>query len=156
MGGGETTIMDATTMDAPLPILFGLLAAIAWIDARTQRIPDALNLALGATGLAFVALADPTVLPAQVALAIALAALFWSVRAIHARLTGRIGLGLGDVKFAGAAGCWLAVDQVPLFLLASTGTALVFALPLALAGRARQRVPFGPFLCLGVILCRFA
>ena len=156
MGGDETTIMDATITNVTMPILFGLLAAIAWVDARTQRIPDALNLALGATGLAAAALADLTALPGQITLAIALAALFWSVRASHARLTGRIGLGLGDVKFAGAAGCWLAVEQVPLFLLVSAGTALLFALLLALAGRARQRVPFGPFLCLGVILCRFA
>lgn len=136
-------------------LLVATLIAIAWIDMREQRIPDRLNLLLAALGVLHVLWATPDRTLVALLTGMALFALFWSVREVHLRLTGRIGLGLGDVKFAGAAGIWLEAWQLPLFMLTSAGGALVFVAGLGLAGRFRSRLPFGPFLCIGVITCRF-
>ncbi len=87
---------------------------------------------------------------AEAALAYALA---WGLRALHARLRGRIGLGLGDVKFLAAATAWTGLAALPLVILVASLTALL-ALGLAsLTGRrigAATRLPFGPFLVLGL------
>lgn len=135
----------------PLPIT---LAAAA-VDLRHRIIPDPLNLALLGLGLALAAWEGPD--PAAPALRLAEAALafglFWSVRALHARLRGRVGLGLGDVKFIAAATAWTGLAGLPLLILAASLTALAAVLAAGLAGvrvdRA-TRLPFGPFLALGL------
>lgn len=135
----------------PLPIT---LAAAA-IDLRRRIIPDLLNLALLGLGLAVAAWEDPALSSlaerlAQVALAFGL---FWALRALHARLRGRIGIGLGDVKFIAAATAWIGLVGLPLLILTASLAALVGVLVAILAGgridRA-ARLPFGPFLALGL------
>ncbi|MGC5781692.1 prepilin peptidase [Methylobacterium sp. NFXW15] len=136
---------------APLP----LTVPMAVIDLRRRIIPDGLNLALLATGLALTAWRDADAL--DVAMRCAEAALAfgfgWVVRALHARLRGRIGLGLGDVKFLGAATAWTGLAQVPLLILVASLTALLAIGLVALSGRrigATTRLPFGPFLALAL------
>lgn len=140
-----------------LPVLLPLpltLAATA-IDLRRRIIPDRLNLALLGLGLAVAAWEDPS--PTALALRlgeVALAfGLFWALREAHARLRGRVGLGLGDVKFIAAATAWTGLLGLPLLILAASLTALAAVLAATLAGgridRA-TRLPFGPFLALGL------
>lgn len=136
---------------APLP----LTVPMAVIDLRRRIIPDGLNLALLITGLALTAWRDPEGLGvamrgAEAALAFGFG---WVVRALHARLRGRIGLGLGDVKFLGAATAWTGLAQVPLLILVASLAALLAIGLATLSGRrigATTRVPFGPFLALGL------
>ncbi len=136
---------------APLP----LTVPMAVIDLRRRIIPDGLNLALLATGLALTAWRDPDALDvsmrcAEAALAFGFG---WGVRALHARLRGRIGLGLGDVKFLGAATAWTGLAQVPLLILVASLAALLAIGLAALSGRrvgATTHLPFGPFLALGL------
>ena len=136
---------------APLP----LTIPIAVIDLRRQIIPDGLNLALLATGLAMTAWHDPEAFGlglrcAEAALAFGFG---WSVRALHARLRGRVGLGLGDVKFLAAATAWTGLAQLPLMILVASLAALLALGLFALSGRrvgAATRLPFGPFLVLGL------
>jgi leader peptidase (prepilin peptidase)/N-methyltransferase len=135
----------------PLPLTVPLVL----IDLRRRILPDRLNFALLAAGLGVTALADPqmgSVLlrAAEAALAYALA---WSLRALHARLRGRIGLGLGDVKFLAAATAWTGLAALPLVILVASLTALLALGLAALSGRrigAATRLPFGPFLALGL------
>ena len=136
---------------APLP----LTVPMAVIDLRRRIIPDGLNLALLATGLALTAWRDPDALDVSMRCAeAALAFCFgWGVRALHARLRGRIGLGLGDVKFLGAATAWTGLAQVPLLILVASLAALLAIGLAALSGRrvgATTHLPFGPFLALGL------
>jgi prepilin signal peptidase PulO-like enzyme (type II secretory pathway) len=143
-----------------MPLIFGIvlvaiLSAISWIDIRRMMVPDTLNLALAAAGLAFQSLASPAPLWLHTATGAAMLATFWLVRHMHAAATGRIGLGLGDVKMAGAAGIWISPWSLPLFVFAASSAALAF-----MAGRhvlhqriaADTRQPFGPFLSAGLLL----
>jgi leader peptidase (prepilin peptidase) / N-methyltransferase len=136
-----------------LPLPLTLAASV--IDLRRRIIPDPINLALLGLGLAWAAWQAPA--PSAILLRLGEAALafglLWSLRALHARLRGRIGLGLGDVKFVAAATAWTGLAGLPLLLLVASTAALV-ALGLAtLAGRpvtAATRLPFAPFLALGL------
>ncbi|KQT59708.1 peptidase A24 [Methylobacterium sp. Leaf456] len=135
----------------PLPITL----AISVIDGHRRIIPDPLNLLLLASGLAVATLREPD--PAALAACLAQAAvafgLLWALRALYARLRGRTGLGLGDVKFVGAATAWVGLAGLPFLILIASTAALVALALAALAGRqiTREfRLPFGPFLAVGL------
>ncbi len=137
---------------ALLPLPLTLPACL--IDLRSRIIPDGLNLGLLGLGLAVAAWRDGS---GAAALALAQAAcaygLFYGLRALHARATGRIGLGLGDVKFIAAATAWTGLAGLPVLILAASLSALAAVGALALAGRPVGRdtaLPFGPFLALGL------
>ena len=144
-------VVDPLLALLPLP----LTLPIALIDLRRRIIPDGLNLALLLAGLAFVAVRDPSLdaVLARAGEATLAFALGWSLRALYARLRGQTGLGLGDVKFLGAATAWTGLEPLPILILIASGTALASLGLAALAGRrigATTRLPFGPFLALGL------
>lgn len=118
-------------------------------------IPDGLNLLLAGTGLAFQISVAPAQFWIHALSAAGLLCAFWFVRHIHRAATGRVGLGLGDVKMAGAAGIWLSPWNMPTFVFCSTSAALIYALArkhLGPAARPDGRQPFGPFLAAGLTL----
>ncbi|KMO37192.1 peptidase A24 [Methylobacterium variabile] len=138
---------------ALLPLPLTLPASL--IDLRHRIIPDALNLALLVLGLAVAAWHAGTWSVVGLGLTDAGLAfgLFWTLRALHARLSGRIGLGLGDVKFIAAASAWTGLAGLPVLILAASLSALAAVGLVALAGRRVARttaLPFGPFLALGL------
>ncbi len=128
--------------------LAGTLLAIAVIDLRTYRIPDALSLPLLCVGL-LLAWFEPEARPWDHALGAVLGygslALFGE---IYFRLRHREGLGLGDAKLFGAAGAWLGWQALPLVLAIASAGALVFAL-VTLRWRRDPRLAFGPWLAFG-------
>lgn len=134
-------------------VLMAILAGISIIDFRRLVIPDGLNLALAAIGLGFHMATHPAGVPAQILLAAAMFATVWLVRRGHFVMTGRIGLGLGDVKMLAAAACWISPLLLPVLLFIASASALLF-----IAGQvvtvgpaaARARVPFGPFIAAGL------
>ncbi|WP_407529121.1 prepilin peptidase [Methylobacterium oryzisoli] len=145
--------IQASWLVVLLPLPLTLAATVT--DLRARIIPDRLNLGLFGLGLALAAWADPA--PAAIAARLAeaglAAGLFWSLRALHAHLRGRIGLGLGDVKFIGTAAVWTGLAGLPLLILVASTAALAAVGLAALAGRrvaATDRLPFGPFLALGL------
>ena len=79
-----------------------------------------------------------------------LGAVLLAVRAIYAKARGREGLGLGDVKLAGAGGLWVGWAMLPVIVEIATLSALaVFLIAPRLAGRPARwnaRLPFGSFL----------
>lgn len=133
-------------------VLIPILCAIAIIDLRSMIIPDPLNLFLAMGGLAYQILIGNAVV-LQLASAATVFCIFWLLRAGHARVSGRVGIGLGDVKFIAAAALWVSPLQLPLLLFIASATALTFVVTrVAIAGQVtiRSRVPFGPFLSLGL------
>ena len=145
MAPGDLLLALAPAL-APLP----LTLPIAWIDLRRRIIPDGLNLALLVSGLGIAAwqapdLASVLLRAGEAAVAFAL---FWGVRALHARLRGQIGLGLGDVKFLAAATAWTGLAGLPLLILVASLSALLVVVLRRLD--AATRLPFGPFLALGL------
>lgn len=141
----------------PLP----LTLAVSLIDLRRRIIPDGLNLALLVLGVGCAALHGPAFAAAGASLAQAACAflLLWALRAAYARLRGRTGLGLGDVKFIAAATAWTGLASLPLLLLVASTSALAALALAALAGRRVDRafrLPFGPFLALGLHVALWA
>lgn len=140
---------------AALSLLSVQLAAIAIIDMRKLVIPDICNALLAATGLAAHWLLG-SFDPIWILLGIfVFAGTFALVRFVHFHARGQIGLGLGDVKMAAAAACWITIGNFPLFLAVSSLAALAFALltlPVWKKEARLQRVPFGPFLAVGLLL----
>lgn len=135
--------------------LVAILTAIAVVDFRDQIIPDMLNLALAVLGLAFAALDSRSLPIGQLGFAALMLAGFWLVRAGFQRYRGVAGLGLGDVKMAGAAAFWFSPWNLPLFLFTAAASALVFVLSNSMAKRPvdkHARIPFGPFLGFGLFV----
>jgi leader peptidase (prepilin peptidase)/N-methyltransferase len=139
---------------------FGLLcllcAALAWIDIRHGIIPDWLNLAIAGLGLIrIMTIGDPSAALQAIGEGAAIGALFWLLRRLYFAYRKVQGLGLGDVKFLGAAGIWVGMTGLPVLLLVATLTALACAGITYLAGRsltAQTSMPFGPFLAAGLVL----
>jgi leader peptidase (prepilin peptidase)/N-methyltransferase len=128
------------------------LLALAWIDARHFRLPDALTLPLIPAGLlATWALAPEAVLDHAVA-ALAGYASFALVAAGYRRWRGRAGLGAGDAKLLAGCGAWLGLEALPWLVLLAALLGLGLAVALALWRGARLRgdlaLPFGPALAL--------
>lgn len=131
--------------------------ALALIDTRHRRLPDALTLpsypvALLLLGMAAVAQPDGAGRFLDALLGMAAAAAWFALQAI----AYPAGLGWGDVKLAGLLGLylgWLGPGALVggLFLgyllAAATGLALIAA------GRAtrKSQLPFGPFLVAGTL-----
>lgn len=138
-----------------MPLLTLVLTAIAVHDARTQRIPDALNLTLALGGLTYQALTNVEFQVQHMVFALGMGLLFFAVRCLHYWLTGIRGLGLGDVKMATAGALWFSPLLFPLFLFTASFCALAYASIVQLGKESpswRRRVPFGPFLALGIVV----
>ena len=125
------------------------LLTLAWIDARTFRLPDLLTLPLILAGLAEAAwLAPDDLADRALAAGLAYGVLFllaWGYRIVRKRE----GLGMGDAKLLAAAGAWLGVAPMPWVAVGGSLLALLWAAVLRLRGTrltATLRLPFGPFL----------
>ncbi len=130
------------------------LAVVVWKDLAERRIPDGANLAVALLGLAHVLFGDPALLPGRVLDAALVGALLLLVRWGYRRGRAMAGLGLGDVKFLAAATLWTGLSGTTLLLLVVALAALVALALAALGGRKvgrTTRIPFGPFLVLGLV-----
>ena len=130
-----------------------VLGAIAIADFRRQIIPDGLNLALAGIGLSYQLAADADGLPVHLLFAATTFAAAWLLRRGHFLMTGRIGLGLGDVKMLAAAACWISPLLLPVLLFIASASALLFVGGQVVAtgpAAARARVAFGPFIAIGL------
>ena len=139
-----------------LVVLSGLIIAIAIIDIKTYRIPDSLNAALFVFGIVYVFNSAALSLGVQLISAASVFLFLLAVRIIYQKFRGVAGLGLGDVKMAGAAAVWIMPLNVPFLLLFASGTAVLFVLIHAVFwGRTPNNsmiVPFGPFIGGGLMI----
>ncbi|MGL4767645.1 MAG: prepilin peptidase [Formosimonas sp.] len=130
-----------------------LLWVLAWIDALHFLLPDVLTLLLLWLGLLFHASLQPQFLSDAVFAAAFAYGLLCAVYGLYFALTGKHGLGFGDMKLLSAIGAWLGVVSVAHVLLLACALALVFVL-----WRRRywqQRLPFGPFLAFAAAAVLF-
>jgi leader peptidase (prepilin peptidase)/N-methyltransferase len=137
------------------------MLTIAVIDRRSFIIPDALNAAAAGLGVVHAVAQDRDAMMLASTLAairgITFALLFLAIRVAYARVRGREGLGLGDIKLAGAAGVWLDWSMMPVAIQIAAFTALAvygireFALGRPIA--ATSRLPFGLFFAPAIWIC---
>ncbi len=128
-----------------------LLVWISVIDLRSFRIPDDLNAALCGFGLLWAGWSGLWLTGLLGGLAGLGGPLL--IRFLYSKLRGRQGLGLGDVKFLGAAGVWVGWDGLPVLLMIASISALAMTLIYAVKGRetgAGSRIAFGPHLSLAL------
>lgn len=128
------------------------LAACAWIDIATRRLPDLLTLPLIAVGLAYSAFSGWQVALLHLLAAALGFAAFYLIAHLYLGLKRQHGLGLGDAKLLAAAGAWLGPIHLGPVVLLSTVLALAFVLALRVIGLPvswQTTIPFGPFLAAG-------
>jgi leader peptidase (prepilin peptidase)/N-methyltransferase len=87
----------------------------------------------------------------------AIAGLFLALRFAHARLTGAIGLGLGDVKLAAAGAPFLSWTTLPLAVALAAAAGVLAVMARALLRREsphrKTELPFGAFLAPAIWIC---
>jgi leader peptidase (prepilin peptidase) / N-methyltransferase len=137
-----------------------IMLAIAVVDARRFIIPDSLNAAGLALGLVHAVIVGEGSVIESLALAAlraaAVALVFLALRLLYARLRGRQGLGLGDVKLAAVAGAWLGWNAIPVAIEIAAVSALAVYAPRHYLRRrplrATTRLPFGLFFAPAIWL----
>lgn len=129
------------------PAVIGLF----YIDALWRILPDKLNIVLALLGLVWIAV-SPVTLGQGLAGSAWLGGSFWLLRAAFWRFRHIEAMGLGDVKFVAAAGLWLGVAPLSVFLFLSGVLGMVYALGYRLATREKL-FPFGPALITAWWIC---
>jgi leader peptidase (prepilin peptidase)/N-methyltransferase len=140
-------------------LLLSIVIIMAAIDAREMILPNRLNALFAASGVGqAVLVGHPQFADAALGAALGFATLS-GIAALFRQVRGVEGLGFGDQKFAAAAGIWIGWDQIAPMLLIASCSALAFSITRSLKqgtfDRA-TRLPFGPFLGLGVVVCWLA
>jgi leader peptidase (prepilin peptidase)/N-methyltransferase len=133
-----------------LLVFVGFLLALALIDAEHLLLPDDLTLPLLWLGLLANSLAWVVPLHAALYGAVAGYLLLWVVSRVFRRLTGKDGIGEGDLKLLAALGAWLGWQALPLIIvLASLLGSLTGLVLIVFHQRDRHAaIPFGPFLAV--------
>lgn len=135
--------------------LFWLMFAVAIIDIQQGVIPDRLNLAIFTLGVLAAAFMPSSSLVERLVASFLGGGLLWLVRAGYRGVRGYDGIGMGDVKFVGAAGVWAGCESTPVALALSCVIALAFVAIAIASGAeigARRRIPFGPCLAAGFFI----
>jgi leader peptidase (prepilin peptidase) / N-methyltransferase len=140
------------------PFTAALLALTA-IDLEHRLLPDAITLPGIALGL-LLALALPQLsFKAAAAGALLGGASFYAVGWIYERLTGRQGMGGGDVKLMAMIGAFLGVQAVPFVVFISALLGTLAGLGLALKAHRWSEgqwrltsLPYGPFLAVAALI----
>lgn len=132
-------------------ILLSFLTALSYIDIKSYRLPDKLTFPLMAIGLAQGYLSGSMI---ERLIAMSLGYLvFVAIEYSFKALRGKDGLGRGDAKLLAAGGAWCGWTGLPLVVLIASVTGLLAALmPNAKRTVESGRIPFGPFLALGIFM----
>lgn len=131
-------------------ILAGFLIALTVIDLKTFRLPDALTYPLIALGLLQYWVLNQSIWVAIIGMALGYL-VFVGLELAYKRLRGRDGLGRGDAKLLAAGGAWCGAYALPFIVLIASLSALVLIfLPLFKSKLNQGRLPFGPFLAVGI------
>ncbi len=139
-----------------MTFLFGtallvFLLALSWTDIRSYRLPDTLTFPLMGLGLVQGYVAG--VLPERIIGMVLGYLVFVVVEYGFKALRGKDGLGRGDAKLLAAGGAWCGWMGLPFIILIASGFGLLTALmPSVRAAAENGRIPFGPFLALGIFM----
>ncbi len=131
----------------------GTLVILSFVDLDHKILPDALTLPGIAVGCLI------SFLPGGISWADSLIGMaagggsLYLVATVYERITGREGLGGGDIKLLAMIGAWMGWQSLPLIVLMSSLSGAVIGSVFILWGGkgARTQIPFGPFLSLGAL-----
>jgi leader peptidase (prepilin peptidase)/N-methyltransferase len=141
-------------------VAFAFLAAlivVTFIDLDHQIIPDAISLpGIGVGFAAALLLGEPPWLDALLGILIG-GGMLWLVAEGYARLTGREGMGGGDIKLLAMIGAFVGWRGVLVSLLVASllGSVIGVTAMLRRGDDAKMAIPFGPFLAVGAVCALF-
>lgn len=133
------------------------LIVITFIDLDHQIIPDVISLPGILIGLTAAFLpGNPDWIDSLLGILIG-GGILWAIAEGYFRLTGREGMGGGDVKLLAMIGAFLGWRAIPVTLMIAslTGTLLGLALMLRRGEGRQMAIPFGPFLAAGAVVALF-
>ncbi len=133
------------------------LVLISFIDLHHQIIPDILSIPGIFAGIAVSFIPGHVVWVDSLIGAAGGGGILYLIALVFKKVTGRDGLGGGDVKLLAMIGAWMGWRALPfIVLLSSLSGIAIGGGALMLAGKGyRVRIPFGPFLSLGAIIYFF-
>lgn len=152
VAGAALSVLSLPSLPAVLSAAWwGAVVIVIRSDLRTLTIPDEASAAIAALGILQAHVhadaagsAWTAVFPALLKGVLAFA-VFWLIKMGYRRWRGHEGLGLGDVKLAGACAIWINTsDQIMALEIAAT-SAVVLAVLKGVRGKAGF-IPFGAFL----------
>lgn len=133
--------------------MLGGLCALAVIDWRTYRLPNPLTYGLITLGVFQSIILDTLTLQDSLIGAVTGYSAFVMIEWGFKRLRGIDGLGRGDAKLLAAGGAWCGWWGLPFIVLIASGTGLLMAfLPSFRTQFNSGKIPFGPFLALGIAI----
>lgn len=126
------------------------LIPLAFIDIKTQLLPDEITIPLIWLGL--IANTQGLFVPLETAVISAVGAYItlWAFISLFYVITGKEGMGGGDLKLFSALGAWLGWTKLPLIILCSSLIGAIIGLSI-IKWTKRDKdtpLPFGPYLCL--------
>lgn len=137
-----------------LSMLF-ILAAIAWIDWKTRKIPNTLLLLLICTRLLFFvyeSIKEPDYTRFNL-VQMGFGALLCLVILLICRLLVRNSIGMGDIKLFAILGIYFGYDVMHVMFFSFLCTA-IYSIYLLASKKMKKKdsVPMGPFIFLGTVL----
>jgi leader peptidase (prepilin peptidase)/N-methyltransferase len=138
-------------------IFVAALIVISFIDIDHQIIPDVISLPGIVLGLLVSVLGyGPALIDSAVG-ALCGGASLYAVAVGYQALTGREGMGGGDIKLLAMIGAFLGWRGVLVTLVVGSfsGTLVGVALMVTRGADSRLPIPFGPFLALGAVCALF-
>jgi len=149
-------------------IFVSALMIITFIDLDHQIIPDIISLPGIAAGLLATVILSNIIAEYRISGyeikwydsifgVLAGGGILYLIAVGFQKLTGKEGMGGGDIKLLAMIGAWMGWRSLPLVILISSLTgSIIGAAALILAGKGlRTRIPFGPFLVIGAIIYLF-
>jgi leader peptidase (prepilin peptidase) / N-methyltransferase len=136
-------------------LLGWLLLPLAAIDIQSYRVSNVLTASLAVAGISANLALMANAFWAHCVGAIAGGVALWGVAGTYRLIRGRDGLGFGDAKLFAAAGIWVGWQGLVSVMLTATLAALTsVAISRTLGAQLRPdtKIPFGPFLALGLWL----
>ncbi|MBT3347298.1 MAG: prepilin peptidase [Thiotrichales bacterium] len=139
-------------ISAVAAMLFGwTLLALLFIDLEHQLLPDSLTQLLLWGGLLINSKAIFTTLNSSLWGAVLGYLSLWLILHIYRIITGRDGMGYGDLKLLAALGAWCGWEMLPQIILIASITGILISIPALLRSNKAltSAIPFGPFLAIG-------
>ena len=139
-------------------IFLAILVTISFIDLQHKIIPDIISIPGILLGVLVSVFSFGQVgwLDSLIG-AIGGGGFLFLVAVIFERITGKEGMGGGDVKLLAMIGAWMGWRSLPFIILLASLTGIILGGgALLLSGRGyRVRIPFGPFLSIGALIYFF-
>jgi len=136
------------TWDAVMvSVLFSVLLVIAMIDFRHKIIPNAIVLFMFIVSIPYVVLVSKTYIDSIIGF-FAVSGLFFIIMMITGSMGG------GDVKLMAVSGFLLGWQKILVALMIGSIVGSIVGISLIVFNitKWKQRVPFGPYLCIGIFI----